>query len=162
MASNELAEEVSEILAAKDVAIEVNPETYAISLRHSRAKNVVVPIAFQNLSETLRRYLFLYVAIRTNRESVLLLDEPEQNTYPFYTKHIAELMAREPSNQYFITTHNQYLLQSIIEKAPENEVQVIATYRRDGVTQTRVVPMREVLEMLEYDLFLNLDRLTEA
>lgn len=162
MANAELADEVSEILAAKDVAIEVNPETYAISLRHSRAKNVVVPIAFQNLSETLSRYLFLYVAIRTNKDAVLLLDEPEQNTYPFYTKHIAELMAREPSNQYFITTHNQYFLQSIIEKAPKEEVQVFVTYRKDGATQVRMVPIPEVMEMLEYDLFLNLDRLVDA
>jgi len=162
MANEALADEVGAILEAKGLEVEVNPETYAPSLRHTVSKRVVVPIAFQNLSETLRRYLFLYVAIRTNKDSVLLLDEPEQNTYPFYTKHIAELMAREESNQYFITTHNQYLLQSIIEKAPKEEVQVFVTYRKDGATQTRVVPIPEVMEMMEYDLFLNLDRLTEA
>ncbi|MBK7618213.1 MAG: ATP-binding protein [Flavobacteriales bacterium] len=46
--------------------------------------------------------------MRTNQNAVLLLDEPEQNTFPFYTAHIAEIMAREVTNQYFITTHNQY------------------------------------------------------
>ena len=157
-----LAEEVSEILASKDLAFDVNPDTYVISLRHERAKRIVVQLPFNSLSETIKRYLFLYVAVRTNRDAVLLLDEPEQNTFPFYTKHIAELMAREPSNQYFITTHNQYLLQSIIEKAPENEVQVIATYRKEGATHTRVVPLPELRELMEYDLFLNLDRIVEA
>lgn len=157
-----LADEVSEILAAKDLAFDVNPDTYVISLRHERSKRVAVQLPYNSLSETIKRYIFLYVALRTNQNSVLLLDEPEQNTFPFYTKHIAELMAREPSNQYFITTHNQYLLQAIIEKAPAEEVQVLATYRKDGHTHVRAVPMPEVLDMLQYDLFLNLDRLVEA
>lgn len=162
IANTALGEEVSEILASKDLAFDVNPDTYVISLRHERAKRVVVQLPFNSLSETIKRYLFLYVAVRTNQNAVLLLDEPEQNTFPFYTKHIAEIMARETSNQYFITTHNQYLLQSIIEKAPADDVQVIATYRKDGATHTRVVPIPEVMEMMEYDLFLNLDRLVDA
>jgi len=158
----QLTEELEAILSAKDLAFEINPDTYVISLRHERAKHIVVQLPFASLSETIKRYIFLFAALRTNQNAVLLLDEPEQNTFPFYTKHIAELMAREPSNQYFVTTHNQYLLQSIIEKAPEGEVQVIATFRKDGFTRTRIVPLPEVMELMEYDLFLNLDRLVEA
>lgn len=101
------------------------------------------------------------MAVRTNQDSVLLLDEPEQNTYPFYTKHIAEIMARESSNQYFISSHNQYLVQSIMEKAPADEVQVLVTCKRDGATALQAVPLAKVQEMMEYDLFLNLDRLIE-
>lgn len=162
ISNTELAEEVEEILKAKDLAFDVNPDTYVISLRHERAKRIVVQLPYASLSETIKRYLFLYVAVRTNTNATLLLDEPEQSTFPFYTKHIAEIMAREPSNQYFITTHNQYLLQSIVEKAPADEVQIIATYRKDGATHIRVLPMAEVLDMMQYDLFLNLDRLTEV
>lgn len=159
MANTDLAEEVSEILAAKEVTIEVNPETYGISLRHSRARNVVVPIAFQNLSETLRRYLFMYVAIRTNQGSVLLFDEPEQNTYPFYTAHIGEIMALDGSNQYFLTTHNPYVLSAFVDKAPADELQVLATYRKEGRTEVHVLSTSELHELMEFDAFLNIDRI---
>ena len=158
----DLLAEVDEIMSAKGIYISMDRDTYRISQRIDITRNVSVHLSWSTISETIKRYVFLYTAIRTNQDSVLLLDEPEQNTFPFYTKHIAEIMARETSNQYFITTHNQYLLQSIIEKAPADDVQVIATYRKDGATHTRVVPIPEVMEMMEYDLFLNLDRLVEA
>lgn len=158
----DLLAEVDEIMSAKDIHISIDRDTYRISQRLDIARNVSVHLSWATISETIKRYVFLYVAIRTNQNAVLLLDEPEQNTFPFYTKHIAEIMARETSNQYFITTHNQYLLQSIIEKAPADDVQVIATFRKDGATHTRVVPIPEVMEMMEYDLFLNLDRLVDA
>jgi len=158
----DLLAEVDEIMSAKGIYISIDRDTYRISQRVDITRNVSVHLSWSTISETIKRYVFLYVAIRTNQNAVLLLDEPEQNTFPFYTKHIAEIMARETSNQYFITTHNQYLLQSIIEKAPADDVQVIATYRKDGATRTRVVPIPEVMEMMEYDLFLNLDRLVEA
>lgn len=155
----ELLKEVDAIMSAKDIFISIDRDTYRISQRIDISRNVSVHLSWSTISETIRRYIFLYCAIRTNENAVILLDEPEQNTFPFYTKHIAEIMAREASNQYFITTHNQYLLQSIIEKAPAGEVQVLATYRKEGATQVRVVPIPEVQEMMEYDLFLNLDRL---
>ncbi len=158
----DLLNEVDEIMSAKDIYISIDRDTYRISQRVDITRNVSVHLSWATISETIKRYVFLYTAIRTNKEAVLLFDEPEQNTFPFYTKHIAEIMARETSNQYFITTHNQYLLQSIIEKAPTDEVQVIATYRKDGATRTRIVPIPEVQEMMEYDLFLNLDRLVDA
>jgi len=161
MSNADLLNEVNEIMGAREVFLNIDGETYALTQRLDRTKHVSVQLPYASVSETLKRYVFLYAAVRTNKDAVLLLDEPEQNTFPFYTKHIAEIMAREPSNQYFIATHNQYLLQSIMEKAPADDVQVIATYRKEGATSLRVVPMEEVLELMEYDLFLNLDRLVE-
>ncbi|NJK86128.1 MAG: ATP-binding protein [Bacteroidales bacterium] len=62
------------------------------------------------LSETLQRIIFYSTAIKSNKDSVILFDEPESNTFPFYTKYLAELIALDKTNQFFITTHNPYLL----------------------------------------------------
>ena len=158
----DLLAEVDEIMSAKDIHISIDRDGHRISQRIDLARNVSVHLSWSTVSETIRRYIFLYTAVRSNANAVLLLDEPERNTFPFYTKHLAEVMAREPSNQYFISTHSQYLLQSLVEKAPAEEIQIIATFRKDGVTQVRVLPLPEVLDMMQYDLFLNLDRLVEG
>jgi AAA15 family ATPase/GTPase len=149
-------------MSAKDIFISIDRDTYRITQRIDITRNVSVHLSWATISETIKRYVFLYTAIRTNQNAVLLLDEPEQNTFPFYTAHIAEIMAREKTNQYFITTHNQYLLSALLDKAPADEIQVFATFRKDRYTEVRAIPMAELQELMQYDLFLNLDKLAEA
>lgn len=158
----ELLAEIGEIMAAKDIALSIDRDTYGISQRVDITPNVAVHLSWSTISETIRRYVFLYTAIRSNQHTVLLLDEPEQNTFPFYTAHIAEIMAREKTNQYFITTHNQYLLSALLDKAPAEDIQVFATFRKDRYTEVRPIPMAELQELMQYDLFLNLDKLAEV
>jgi AAA15 family ATPase/GTPase len=157
-----LLSEIDEIMSAKDIYISIDRDTYRISQRIDITRNVSVHLSWATISETIKRYVFLYTAIRTNQNAVLLLDEPEQNTFPFYTAHIAEIMAREKSNQYFITTHNQYLLSALLDKAPENEIQVFATFRKERNTVVRPIPMDQLYDLMQYDLFLNLERLAEV
>ncbi len=40
---------------------------------------------YHAISETLQRVVFYMMAIMSNKESVLLFDEPDSNTFPFYT-----------------------------------------------------------------------------
>ena len=65
------------------------------------------------VSETLRRIVFYMAVLETNTNSTLLLDEPEANTFPFYTTYLAERIALDETNQFFLTTHNPYILESI-------------------------------------------------
>ncbi|MHA1431827.1 MAG: AAA family ATPase [Candidatus Freyarchaeota archaeon] len=71
-------------------------------------------------SETLQRIVFFTVAVNSNRDSVLVFEEPEAHASPNYTKFLAEKIALDTSNQYFISTHNPYFLLSILEKAPKD------------------------------------------
>lgn len=155
-------DEIDEIMSAKDIFISIDRDTFRITQRIDITRNVSVHLSWATISETIKRYVFLYMAIRTNQNAVLLLDEPEQNTFPFYTAHIAEIMAREPSNQYFITTHNQYLLGALIDKAPADDIQVFATSRKGRYTEVRAIPMDQLQELMQYDLFMNLDKLAEV
>ncbi|MHA1431833.1 MAG: hypothetical protein ACTSRV_15795 [Candidatus Freyarchaeota archaeon] len=52
---------------------------------------------------------------------MLVFEEPEAHAFPYYTKFLAEKIALDTSNQYFISTHNPYFLLSILEKAPKDE-----------------------------------------
>ena len=90
---------------------------------------------------------------------MLVLDEPEANTFPFYTKDLAERTALDTTNQFFLTTHNPYVLISIIEKSPSNELSVFATRMRNYRTEVRRLDEQACAKALDLgmDLFFNLD-----
>jgi hypothetical protein len=123
--------------------------------------SAVVSFPYSATSETLRRMIFYRLALETSKKCILAFDEPEANSYPPYTKILAESIAKdEQENQFFLTTHSPYMLTSIIGKTPANELNVFVC-RLEG-SETKVYPMNEDqrMELMEMDMsaFFNLDR----
>jgi AAA15 family ATPase/GTPase len=112
-------------------------------------------------SDTLQRTIFYTVAIASNTDSVLVFEEPESNAFPYYTKYLGERIARDETNQFFIATHNPYLLSAVIEKGRKEDVQVFITYFKDYQTKVKPLTPDEVVELMEADPFFNLDRFIE-
>ena len=116
------------------------------------------------ISETLQRIVFYNIAIESNKNKVLLFDEPDSNTFPFYTKYLGERIALDDTNQFFITTHNPYLLLSLIEKTGTDNINVCVAQMKNYETVITVLDKEQVAQVLELnsDLFFNLDILTKA
>jgi hypothetical protein len=112
-------------------------------------------------SDTLRRIIFYTIAMASNRDSVLVFEEPESNAFPYYTKYLGERIALDETNQFFIATHDPYLLSAIIEKGRKEDVQVFITYFKDYETKVKPLAADEVCELMEADPFFNLDRFVE-
>ena len=108
-------------------------------------------------SDTLQRVLFYHAAMASNRDAVLIFEEPEAHAFPYHTKHLGETIALGDTNQYFIATHNPYLLSAIVEKAPKSDVAVFATYYRDFATQAKLLTDAELSRLLDADPFLGLE-----
>ena len=91
---------------------------------------------------------------------MLLFEEPEANTFPFYTKYLAELIALEESNEYFIATHNPYLLLSLVEKTPMDQIAVFLTYMENYETKLRQFSNEELSDLIDLgsSTFFNLDK----
>ena len=113
-------------------------------------------------SDTLRRIIFYMVAMASNKDSILVFEEAESHAFPYYTKYLGERIALDQTNQFFIATHNPYLLSAIIEKARKEDVQVFITYFKNFQTQVTPLAPDQVVELMEADPFFNLDRFIEA
>jgi len=128
---------------------------------------VLYSYSYPTLSETLRRIVFYMAVLETNQDASLVLDEPESNTFPFYTKYLAERIGLDPTNQFFLSTHNPYLLQSIVQKTPITDLAVFITYMRDYQTRLRQLTDAETASLLDpptgsvADVFFNLDKFVE-
>jgi AAA15 family ATPase/GTPase len=153
---------VSEFFETKGFTLTLKPSENEITMSKLVNKNIY-SYPYQSVSETLQRIVFYMMAILSNKDSILLFDEPETNTFPFYTKFLAESIALDESNQFFLTTHNPYLLLSLIEKSSVDNINVCVVRMKDY--ETKVIPLNkeQLTEVLDFnsDVFFNLDRIID-
>jgi len=94
---------------------------------------------------------------------VIIFEEPEAHAFPYYTKFLAERIALDKTNQYFVSTHNPYFLLSVLEKAPKEDVGIFITYFEDHQTKVKPLSEKEMEEVLDLNasIFFNLDQFLE-
>lgn len=121
--------------------------------------NRVYVYPYSMIADTLQRIIFYLTAIESNKNSTLLFEEPEAHSFPPYVGMLADRIAQDEDNQYFIATHSPYLL-SMIEKVAKEDLNVIITYFENYETKIKVLTQGEVREMIDYsiDAFYNLER----
>lgn len=110
------------------------------------------------LPDTFLRYIFHISAILSNKDSVLLLEEPESHAYPPYIYQLAQhILDDKGGNQYFLTTHNPYFLQPLIQEA--KDVALFVTWYENYHTHVRRLNFKEVASLLDdgVDIFMNLE-----
>ncbi len=119
--------------------------------------DVVYKTPYSLVSDTFQRYIFHLAAIFSNKDSILLLEEPESHLFPPYIQQIANRIMDSTENQFFIATHSHYLLNSIVEESREVAV-FIVTYE-DYETKVKRLSEDELRELLGYglDIFYNLN-----
>jgi hypothetical protein len=123
--------------------------------------DLLITYPYINISDTLQRIIFFTAAMMSNKESLLIFEEPESFAFPYYTKHLGERIAFDEKNQYFISTHNPYLLLAILEKTPIDKVNVLVTYLEDHQTRVKSLSADEIPILMDIDPFFNLNRFLE-
>jgi len=160
ISSKSLRETMTEFFRKYGLKLVMKPHEKVFELQ-KEVDSLVFSYPYTLPSDTLRGIIFYTVAIASNKDSVLVFEEPESNAFPYYTKYLGERIALDQTNQFFIATHNPYLLSAVIEKTGKEDVQVFITYFKDF--QTRVKPLMpdQVVELMEADPFFNLDHFIE-
>lgn len=140
----------------KDVAFEfvLNTTEHQFNFQ-KRTDNIIHSFPYIIVSDTLRHIAFYLVAIESNNKSTLVFEEPESHAFPYYIKWLGERMALYSENQFFIVTHNPYLISALMEKTSIEDLNVVVTYMKDD--QTRIVQLTEnqISEIMSFDPFFN-------
>jgi len=128
-----------------------------------KTEDTLLSFPLHLVPDTFQRYIFHLAAIMSNRDSVLLFEEPESHSYAPYVYQLAQhILNDEGRNQYFITTHSPYFLLPLMQEG--KDVAVFATWFENYETHARRLTEEEIREMLDYgvDVFMNLDHFTPA
>jgi AAA15 family ATPase/GTPase len=115
---------------------------------------------FFSIADTFRRFMFYITAIESNKDSVLIFEEPEVHSFPPYTQELANRIVSDIDNQYFISTHSPYLLHTLIENLETEQLNVFVTYYQDFQTKIHALNADDFRHILDFstDVFFNLDK----
>jgi len=120
--------------------------------------NRIVQLPFELIADTIKRYIFYIVAIKTNSESTLIFEEPESNSFPPYIVQLAENIAAS-NNQFFITTHSPYILETLFNRCDQSDIAIYHLEYENHETKVNQLESEAVKELIELkgDVFYNLD-----
>jgi AAA15 family ATPase/GTPase len=117
-------------------------------------------IDFSMTPDTFQRMLYYLAVTEANKNSVILLEEPESQSYPPYIQMLAEKIVDDKHNQYFITTHSPFIVEKMLEKAgADSDVKIFVTYFEDYQTKVHELTSTEIDYIIanSVDLFFNIE-----
>ncbi len=147
-------------------------ETYGLSFTYDnrlqqytilkKVGKKIFTIPYDLVADTLQRVIFYKATILSNKDSILLFEEPEAHMFPPYiSKLTSDIILDKNDNQYFITTHSPFVINDFMEDLDVAELGVYAVgYEKvTGETIIRRLTDKELQEIYQYgvDLFFNLE-----
>jgi len=160
MSNKKIRELVNILVKDLDLKLMLNPKEKKIEMV-KQIGDLIFSYPYIATSDTLQRVIFFSAAMESNEKSTLIFEEPESFAFPYYTKYLGERIAFEEANQYFISTHNPYLLLAILEKTPKDSVNVFVTYLKNYETKAKALTTEEISVLMDSDPFFNLNKFTE-
>lgn len=150
---------VTDIVGEFGFRVVLKPQERKIEIQ-KEIDEVIISHPYALTSDTIQRIIFHLVAIETNSDSIIVFEEPETHSFPFYTKILAERIALNKKNQFFISTHNPYFLLSLLEKSNKDDIAVFITALENYKTVAHVLSENDIQEILDSDIdpFLNIER----
>lgn len=126
-------------------------------------EGLVYSIPYKAIADTFKRFLFYIAAVRYNNNAgVITLDEPDAHSFPKYVSYLGDEIIKARNNQFFIATHNPYLLNNLIENTASNELSVFVCGYDKSKSETIVKKLstEDLSELLDYgvDIFFNINK----
>jgi AAA15 family ATPase/GTPase len=161
MNNQELKYEIKNIFQQRGLDVVFSKTDNTIELQKRDDDDYIYKYPFANTADTFQRLLFFLAIIESNKNAVLILEEPEVHSFPPYTTQLAERILQDTDNQYFITTHSPYFLGKLVEKADFKDINICITYFENFQTKVKILNEAELQEVVDYgtDLFFNLNKL---
>lgn len=125
-----------------------------------RKDGLAYSLPYSLVADTLQRMILFMAAMYSNKGAVLLFEEPEAHAFPPYIKMLADHIALDDDNQYFLTTHSPYLLQTLARETEAN-VAVFVVDIVEHETVARRIEGEHLQRLIDEgsSVFFNLERL---
>ncbi len=137
-----------------------------ITLQLRINEGVVYSLPYEALADTYKRILFYSAAVRHSNGSIMTLDEPDAHAFPPYVSFLADEVIKQNKIQFFIATHNPYLLNNFIENSPSGQISVfvVSFDKTKKATVVKKLSDKDLSELLDYgvDIFFNLNRYSDG
>lgn len=118
----------------------------------------IFSIPYELVADTLQRLIFYKAAIKSNKDCILLFEEPEAHMFPPYIRKLTTDILFDKTNQFFLATHSPYVLDELILEAGDDLSVYLVDYK-DGETVIHYLNQDDLSEIRQYgvDLFFNIE-----
>jgi AAA15 family ATPase/GTPase len=158
ISSNEqIRKEVSDLFKQYDLKFSFDKSARAFKILKTVGEDIFL-IPYSMIADTLQRLIFYKASILSNKESVLLFEEPEAHMFPPYMRRFTTDVIFDKTNQFFIATHSPYILDALMEDAPD-DLAIHLVYYENGETKVKRMQQKDMDEVRAFgvDLFFNLE-----
>jgi AAA15 family ATPase/GTPase len=128
-----------------------------------RTDKGIFTVPYDLLADTLQRLIFYKTAILSNRDSVLLFEEPEAHMFPPYISKFTTAVIHDANeNQFFIETHSPFVINDFMDnlKSEELAIYIVSFKKETGETQINRMSETDMHEAYQfgYDFFMNINK----
>ena len=141
-----------------------NKENKSLLISPNTGDDIIFLLPYSSIADTLQRVIFYKTAIASNKNSVLLFEEPEAHAFPPYIANITQDIIDAKTNQFFIVTHSPFVVNDFLEyEHLRRETSIYLFDFKDNQTIARRLTDKEMDEIYEYgiDLFFNIEKFLE-
>jgi len=158
----ELKTELTEIFSAYGLKLVFDMTNHTLKVTKKEIGDEIFLLPYSSIADTLQRIVFFKAAIASNKNTVLLFEEPEAHCFPPYIRQITQDIIDSETNQFFIATHSPYVLNDFLEYE-RNDVAIFIANFKNGETVIRRLTDEEVNDVYQYgiDLFFNHELFTD-
>lgn len=156
----ELKNEISSLLVKQNLDFVLYKKEGKFEIE-KRSGKYIYKYPYSSIADTYQRYIFYLAAIKSNQNSVIILEEPEVHSFPPIVKDLAEEILMSENNQFFVSTHSPYFLFNFIENCNPDDLNICLTYFEDNQTKVKILSRPELQKIMDYniDVFFNLESL---
>lgn len=161
--NEKLRKEFSNLLKPYNLDLVIDSSSNDIKVSPKIKDGIINTLPISLIADTLVRLVFFKTAITSNKDSVLLFEEPEAHMFPPYiSKFTSDLIHDENNNQFFIATHSPFVLNDLMDNLKSDELAIyIVSYKKEtGETIINRLSEEDMHEAYQfgYDFFMNLDK----
>ncbi len=160
----QLKKDLSGIFSEYGLKLVFDTANQALRIMKELKDDAVFLLPYDSIADTLQRLIFFKTAITSNKDSILLFEEPEAHCFPPYVTHITQEIIDSESNQFFIATHSPYVLTTCLEReSSRKDLAIFMADFKDGQTVIKRLTDDELNEVYDYglDLFFNSELFTD-
>lgn len=133
-----LKEEVSHLFREYNLNLVFDKASQSLKIMQPEKKNDIFLVPYNSIADTLQRIIFFKTAIASNRNSILLFEEPEAHSFPPFISQITQEMIYRKENQYFIATHSPFILNDLLENARKDLSVYMVDYKKNETKVKRL------------------------
>jgi AAA15 family ATPase/GTPase len=164
--NNDLRESVSKYLYSNGLKMVIKSGTFELVLQKDLDDGTVFELPYNMIADTLQRLIFYKAAIISNKDSVLLFEEPEAHCFePYILEFTNGVKYDENNNQFFIVTHSDYIVKEFLrdEESKEN-TNIYLVNNVDGETKVKLLDKKNNEDVFEFgmNIFFNFESLWET